>query len=424
MLKQNTFSEKLKPDEIFALIIIPFVNAITHSTAGYFIGETASFDIGLLSPGYIRGALVFAFIFYFLVFKKMSDTVSKSTFYFGVYILISSLWSPILSTSVYVAFKVFSWVAMYAIGFYYIKNIERLLLFFKFYIINYLLIFVGVIVSNIFQIGWGWYAGDEIRTGGQGAEVVTHFGHLFFFIPLFMSLNKDRLWKYLSAILLTLALMYIAFAGKRGTFLGLAVTLIVYMLLTPRKKVILYAVPIILFAVVIFITFFYEIAAEQYLTRGDAYQIQYADVLEREARYFEIIYTFDAVHKDIQTLIFGNGYFSELYYSVALIGRPRMNHIDYFSILYGSGYLGLLWFVLFHIQIWSKVYSLKKVIRTTFSKEVFVIITCSLIYLAIVALSSTVTNVDHRTNVFMLYGGFIGILTAQSKLNKNQQEVK
>ncbi|MBE2278800.1 MAG: hypothetical protein IAE91_00275 [Ignavibacteriaceae bacterium] len=115
LTKKNT---KLKPDETIALIVIPLVNAITHSSAGYFIGETASFDLGIFSPGYIRGVLVFLFIAYFLFFKKMSDAVSKSTFYFGIYIFITALWSPLLGTSLYVAFKVFSWSAMFAIGYY------------------------------------------------------------------------------------------------------------------------------------------------------------------------------------------------------------------------------------------------------------------------------------------------------------------
>lgn len=419
-IDNNEFkNDKFKLDDYFALMIIPFINAITHSTAGFFIGETASFDVGLLSPGYIRGAVVLFFIIYVLIFKKIRTNVSKSTFYFGIYVVITTLWSPIFLNSLYVSIKVLSWSACFAIGYLYISTFKRLEIFLKFYILNYFLIFFGVLISNLFNIGWGWYSGEEIRTGGQGAEVVTHFGHLFIFLPLFIRLTNKAKWKHIAYILIGLGAMYIAFAGKRGTFLGIISILLIYLLFSQQRKYLLRLIPILILASIIFMTTIWDIASREYAVREKSFQLQHKDNIETEARYHEILNVTKAVTENIQVFFWGYGFFSELKYSVSWIGRPRMNHIDFFSVLFGTGFIGLLWFLITHYQIVNAFYLQMKRLKTLFSHEIYIAILSSVIYLLVVAISGTITNVDHRTNIYMIYGGLLSILMRIDKNAKN-----
>lgn len=407
--------KKLTIDEKFALIVLPIINGIAYATSRYF-SEDFDFISSLINPGEVRVAIFLSFMIWFIFTKGFNESISKIGFYMSIFVLISCLYSPDFMYSFKPAIKFFLWINSFALGYFYITDSYRLSLFLKSYIFAYLLQLPSLVFANIFDIGYGIYSYNEIRSGVGGVALAIHLVHYLFFYFLIKNVISEKKWTLLANVLLVFSIFFILISAKRGALIGFILGALVFIILSPKKsQIIKSALPLIIIFSIIFIQFEQSIDSI-YFGRQDRYQIQYIENLEKEGRYQEIFQTYDALVKSTKSLIIGNGFFSLGIDNPRGLEYGRQNHVDYLGVLYGMGLTGIFLFLIFHIKIFISFYKYFKKPLSLNTRIIIVLMISSLTHIMISALSSTITGIENRYYVFFLYGGMLKLLFSR-KLN-------
>lgn len=413
---------KLNFEEKLVLIIIPIINGIALSSTGFFKESQGGVE-GSFNPGDIRAVLVLFFLIYFFIFRRVRNVIATLINTLGVIILLSCLYSVDFVYSFPIAIKFFIWSSFFALGFYYMDTMWKFLIYCKVYIISYFGVFISLWIANILEIGLGIYS-SGLRAGAAGVSVVLQLTHLFFFVPFFLRINKNVFFNVLAKLLLIISFIYISVSSKRGALLGLIIGFILYLVYTPNRKVLLKIVPFVLISMVVISLLFSDIINEIYLERSTRFELQYEENLEKEGRYFEIIYTTEYVLKDVKSFFIGYGFFSETAISSKFVGYARQNHIDYFSILYGTGFIGLIFYIFTYIYAFKVFNKYRKINNSYVSNELFAIVVGSFSCLSILAISSTITQIDHRAFIYFFYGGILRIMTDEKKIFPNNFQIE
>jgi hypothetical protein len=417
---------KLNFEEKFVIIILPIINSLALVTTGFFKEKYSGINLGF-NPGDLRGLLLLLFLGYFYLLKRVRNKLSFLINTLAALICLSTLYSVDFSHSFPIALKFFMWSSFFGLGYFYINSLHKFLIYTKVYIVSLLLIFVSLFFANIFDLGLGIYD-SSYKAGAAGLSVVLLLSHVFFFIPFFQRLNKNKLFKVLGFILLGMSFIFIAISTKRGAIFGLILGYIVYIYYTPNRssKVFLKIVPFIGITFIIISLLFNDLVYELYAERSVRYQLQYKENLEQEARYYEIINTTESAFSNLKNFLVGNGFFSETSELSEVYTGGRQYHIDYFSILHGTGFIGLglyLYILYFAFKSFNKY---KKLNNSYLSNELFAIVMGSLTCLSILAFSSTITSIDYRAYIYFFYGGILRIMKEENKELKQKKinEVK
>lgn len=397
------------------LIFLPIVNGLSQFLATFFDPKYGLIDSSI-HIGLYRAVITLGLYVLFFIFYRKTDKLSNILIQIGFLVLLSCLWSVDIEYSFNTALKFFFWITAFSVGYSFIYSWHHLKVYFHVYIIIHFLIIISVLIMNILHIGVGIYK-TGYRAGAGGVSVVIQLVPLVFFLPFYLKISSSKFFKALASFLLISSLAYIIISTKRGALLGLIVGFLTYSHYTPYKKIFRKSFVVISVVAFFILLIFSELLFNVYESRVNRFDLTKTENLEEEARFYELEYVFNDFLNQPANYIIGYGFFSESAPNASFYEYSRQHHIDYISLFYGTGIIGLSFF-LYHLYYFirsSKRYI--KTAQTLLDKELASILYGAIIAFSIMSVSSTITQVDYRFYAYLMFGGFFRILLEIRKGN-------
>jgi len=280
---------------------------------------------------------------------------------FFIYLLILIFFSSNFFYSAQTYIKTLIPALFLPISFTFIKDINQLKKFNKILILFLLLYLINFILTNFFKIGRTPYSRLDsdfsLYVGNVFTEGLNSIAYILVILPLILYLDKKN--KKIVIILGVLALVALLLNLKRISILAVFIGYFFLIFFSKRKSYFIKSiVPIILLLLILY-PFYKEPLQYQFLNRSSRFT---EDFYENEGRYIETKLVWDEVFSfnSIQHSLFGKEMFnSPGNYGGGIFGE-RPLHMDYNSLLFGSGILGLLFYFYYNLVILKYFLKLKK----------------------------------------------------------------
>lgn len=395
--------------------LMPIIHAIAQSTTNYFPPET-------INPGSLR--LVYLLVAIIIIFSKNKLAPKKLlvlTLFFIVYNLILVLINENIITPLINLIRLSIPLMILFVGYTVIDNNYKLNNLFKAYLIALLILIINFIVANIYELGGSTYVEASFYIGGAGVGVANELAVLIICAITFIIYNHEKKWKITAIILTIIGMIVILISLRRGAFIIIAGSLVVFMIISSyRYSIIKYA---LLFCTIMLVLFpiYGNLLMQRYEARIDNRAGSLANY-EVEARYSEFYIVPETLTREglAAWLIGTHNLNSEEYFG----GRPL--HVGYLSILHGSGLIGL---ALYFIYMWfifykGHTYYIRSPIpnRNRLIYKLFLILILSIfIYL----LTSRLHGFDVTFLAYMMLGALLKNLKMESicKLQRDENTI-
>jgi len=312
-------------------------------------------------PSYIINGFFLIYTIY-VTFKYVEIKRFMVPMYlFFIYLLILIFFSSNFFYSAQTYIKTLIPALFLPISFTFIKDINQLKKFNKILILFLLLYLINFILTNFFKIGKTPYSslGSDfsLYVGNVFTEGLNSIVYILVILPLILYLNKRH--KKFVIFLGVLAFVALLLNLKRISILAVFIGYFFLIFFSKRKSYFIKSiVPIILLLLILY-PFYKEPLQYQFLNRSSRFT---EDFYENEGRYIETKLVWNEVFSFnfIPQSLFGKEMFnSPGNYGGGVFGE-RPLHMDYNSLLFGSGILGLLFYFYYNIAILNYFLKLKK----------------------------------------------------------------
>ena len=378
-----------------AIILIALINVIAAITSQYFPEDT-------LHTGIIRAVVMFGSFAYYLPKLKIDSTTKVIIVYLSYLLIIVTFSSNVESTfSTYLKHGI--GLLMFPIAYQYFKDLNNIKALAYLVVISLALINANLIVAQFFHIGRVVYGGSIYVGGGRMGQTYL-IAYFLLSIPLILLFKLRERLKLLLFIVYPLSIMFLFLVGRRGSILGFLAGLFVYSLFTYRKSKAMTALStMVLVGIIAF-----SVYAEQINFVQD--RIMSISEPEDIARYQEVFWSMELIQeKGITHALFG----SELFNYQAITGGRRGLHMDYTTLLIGSGVLGLLLYLSIYYTLFKQIIRIAAKIKSNkMRREIyatfFSLITCA----AIISISGQYGSISSLALLFIIFGSILGITFA------------
>ena len=390
------------PNIFLIILLIPIINVSAAIL-------TPLFPPRALNPGVIRGLFLTVFTIWFLFTQYKSNVFGKITIAFLVYIFTLCWLSDDFNTSIYIFNKVYIASILLLIGYHYVRNPIRFLLFQRAFLVSLFLLELYVISANIFGWGFATYKDDSVFFGETGVNITKYIVIFVIGIPLYLKTEKDKQYRNLAIVLLFIGVIITFIGMKRSAILALGFGFVMYSFLTPYKTRLVRSLPLII--VVIFITspFYLPIILKRFESREKKVSMTYANLTqsETEGRVVEVKLTInETFNAGLDRLLFGYNVFLKKNY----LGHKRMLHVDYMNMLGGAGIIGLFLFIFSYFKIYqfiNRIYREMK--KYKYIKELFATAVSLIAVQGLLSIGGTMQGLDLRGAILMNLGALASI---------------
>lgn len=394
---------------------IPVINVIATIAVGH---STAS---GFFNPGTIRAALLF--VLFFMIFRRglPSNCLVLPTYIMLFVVFFSCLVSIDFFSSFYIYLRFVIASLLFVVGFYAFKTKIHLARLNRVMMIVLGMQVIYVLISNIFQFGSSDYLEESFYFGETGVNITKEMVVGVFIAPLFFSLEKNRFVRIVSSLVLIAALIIIFIGLKRAALLSVAAGVLVYVFLSPRK---MRAIKSILLGVVLLALlspYFVNLIYERYEARSKKVSMSLEELDEEEGRVVEMsIVWWEFTQKNVVEKLIGTGPFLT---KKDYFGLNRIVHIDYLSLLDGSGIIGLLVYlwVYFSMYIFMKQYTSYR--KNVWLGELKTIGIALIVIQLIMGIAGTIIGIGLRGLILFYLGAICGLLRTEYLLFRKESEI-
>jgi hypothetical protein len=312
--------------------------------------------------------------------------------------------------------------------FYYVRSVIDFWRIIKIMLFSYVVIIVGIVVLNLLGIRGGevYNADVDVSFGGQGVNTAQVIPIFLLILVLFFVLKRKTLSKFSNIILVAsffIGLLVLIASTKRGAMLGVAFGLISYLIMSRKKKRLIFLASFLMLILFFGLTYYSGTIGKMYKARESSFDISNTGGIEKEGRLKELTLTIDDMKgKGFMRAVFGAGMGSEH----SIFNTKRMFHVDYFSLLNGAGILGLF----LHLFIYYLLYKEQKKYEGLekyypFVREIRGIYVSLIIFMLILGLAGSIHNVAYRAYSLLFFGASLGLfrtlLNEQKAIVSNRQ---
>lgn len=261
--------------------------------------------------------------------------------------------------------------------------------------------------ANLFQVGDFSYIKtytNQVLMGLGDGKLYTA-GLCFFILP-YLTKFEPKLKRYNFIIygLYCLLFIYALFSLRR------TVLILVFLsaLITFRKD--LQKSLRISFIIITFLISIFPFIQDQLESRIDLRRDRITTSINTEVRWSEPSILIDEFNQEgISMVIFGKELFNSSGNYANGIYRDRMLHIDYIHILFSSGILGMILYLLIFLQLFKKYYFLSKKYNGLNKIELDLIFKFLFFASFLISFSGQMYEITFRSIIFLYLGGVMGI---------------
>lgn len=364
----------------------------------------------------LSGAVVLFFMLFKSSLLKKNESIVLLIVYFAILIMFSERLVYSFSNLLKFSFP----LVFYLIFINVINSADKLNLFLKSVVITGLLFNLNFVFARLFNLGRTVYGGDVDYLTGNFTTTALYTGSVFICLaPIILMHRKIVFRRYINVILILAAVVFIVMSLRRTAIFAIPIGLMTYFpLLKNKEKYLKILFGLVLVGLLIF-PVFKDTIIDRFDTRIEKFD---TEKLEEETRWTEtkIIWSNVFSFNDVVYSFFGNQLFNSPG-NYGLGSRSRPIHIDYNAILSGAGILGLILYLIVHIQIFTGILGYYR--RIT-SKQVFVNMLFAssislLIFSLFVSLSGGMLSVTYRIFLYSILGAFVGYLKSILNTNKS-----
>ena len=366
-----------------------------------------------------QSILLFAILFFGIFFNKkiIYNRPSKwiliiSFFFLGCVPFSSNI---ILTLNMLLKFILTS--LFYTYSYHYVRNEDDYFRILKFIVLSCIISYFFFAYSTIYEIGRTAYKNQFLYFGYQ--SLATQFVFCIIFISSFFFRDKifSKIINHNIFSVITIIILLLSF--RRTNFLILLIGM--YFLIFKLKifkSFFIRIIPLIMLVLFVFGDFLLQDIS---LVLENRERILKVENYRNEGRLLETELAFKSISKSYLTLFFGSGnLFNSAnnygFYSADSNTYTRPIHNDYARILFGSGLIGLLLYLVFLVSIYLNLQKLKpsrncQNYNLIYNFNLFLIIS-----LFFIGFSSGLTDIFYRIVMMSLIGGGLKLLTL-NKLN-------
>ncbi|MBS4014233.1 MAG: hypothetical protein KGZ97_10835 [Bacteroidetes bacterium] len=393
-------------------ILIPIVNGLASITTNYFPPATAN-------PGFFR--IIFLTLFIILSYPRAFVPNKTNSFIIGfaIYWMLLIPFAQNLNLNLVQSPKIVLSFLLFPIAYYYINTPEKLKKLLNAMLIACFLFVINFFIGNYFQIGLRGYGGEESSFffGSGGVNISKAIVIILLMVPFYIKVLSTGREKIIVIVLSVLALVVVFISLKRAALLALFIGGIVYLLFTPYKGKVVMGLMVITFILIITAPLYINVLNEVISVREKSFAYQDPEFTDRESRIGEVDLVLNKFtegslkHKLIGT---------DVIYNTYLYRGHRMLHTDYMALLYGTGIIGLGWFMLIYIVIANKYLRFK--MNTPFFKEGKSTLFALIVGAMLISIAGSIGDLNFRSLFMLFAGGLIGTARALYIKEKQQQE--
>jgi O-antigen ligase len=353
---------------------------------------------------------VLVFLYFLFVFvKKYRSTTLKvniylTAFLFFTFILVFSSSDLITSATRY--FKVLMILSGFPFAYLYFKensvSMEKVV---RILVLMLILFSSYIILSNYFDLGSGVYEEYNVsfRSGALIADSLYTGSLLVLLLPFIYFYEKKQYVKNIYFVFSLLTIILILLSLRRTAFLILIIGILIYMFFQRGKLKSIMFTLIVVTALYVFSPLFSSIFESRLQSRE---RITMVENYENEGRYIETFLVWERIlsFSSLRDSFFGIDVYNTAYkYG---FNNPRELHVDINQIIFGTGLIGLLMYLLIYIsmikqisKINSKDYE-RNLLKTTIT--MFIIITI------LVSFIGGFFSITYRFFAFFIIGACLG----------------
>ena len=363
----------------------------------------------------IRGSVLLLFLIYFLINKHHFDFISKVIILFSLYILIMALVTYI-KYNVYstVAFKIFISSIYYIIGYNFINTKDNMLYLSKIYFLGFFILVSVIILLNILGVKpINLYTNmEEVYLGSQGVNTTKLIPFFIFPSILYFLYARNVKNRITILVIVTISIILMMIAQKRGAVLGLGFGIMTYLFLSPRKGKIFNIVTAIFVISLISYPLYIDTVITTWEVRKDRFSVLMDPndaALQKEQRYIEVQRTInDFMDRSALEILAGTGFKSELY----RYDTNRIVHTDYIMFLDGTGALGLFIYIFIYILIFYKTRKYSRYFKNdSFILNIYAIVISMTVAILFTAISGSSHSLDIKAVYFLYVGAALGFFS-------------
>lgn len=388
------------------LLVVPLVNTIADSTINFFDREEGFFHLGILRGFYMLLIIVIFNLKNGFVKERASIVILGFFIYLFFLLPMSSRFFYSFSTG-YI--KWFGSLLLFPLGVYFFRTKEHINTLLNVLLWAAIPIILNFFLAQVFKLGGSAYIEDSFYYGGANIGITNSLSFIVLSTPIFFILNKDlKRWrKVLVGVIILLSIFSIVMLMKRSAILGLALGFSVYLFFSPQKGRVLNFLALGSLAVFLTLPLF----ADELEKRIDA-RTGERNRVENEARYKEIHYVFKEFKEGgIGHKLFGTEPFnSRQFFGPKYFNRDRMIHGDLSSFFYGTGLVGLLWYLMVYSTIgFRNFFFFKRFYNSTLEREFIAIVFAFLACGFLITVTGTGT-MGERGIMYLTMGALFGYL--------------
>lgn len=380
------------------VISIPIINGLASVTTNYFPPAT-------LNPGFVRILLLIVFVLIAYPRSFVPNSTNLFVVGFAFYWILLIPFADNLPLNVIQAPKVILSILLFPIGYYYINSTEKFILLLNSIFIAGFLFVLNFFIANIFQIGQSGYGGEDssLYFGSGGINISKAISFILLLVPFYLKLSKNKRARQLVLFFAISALPVLLISLKRSALLAFVLGAFTYMIFTTNKgKFIKWLLSgFILF--LLLSPLYIDTLNEVLTVREQSFAFDDPDFAERESRIGEIELVLQKfMEGSIKHKLFG----TDVIYNNYLYGGFRMLHTDYMVLLYGTGIIGFIWFMLIYLVIVVKYNFFK--INSLFYKEGKATLYALIVAAMAVSIAGSIGDLNFRSLFTLFAGGLIG----------------
>jgi hypothetical protein len=276
--------------------------------------------------------------------------------------------------------------------------------------------------ANFFDLGDVSYRSDmsdSMSVGLGDAKLYSPaLGVIILIFHLFLN-PRAKYRKVIGYIVVTVVFLYLVFSLRRTTIIIVVLGLVLYLFYANRITRI---IPIILSAAVIMLATapWWSDFLEQRMSLRNSTAFSSDYNVTSEGRYQEFVLVLQHSFQSTTTALFG----TELFNSAGNYGfynSTRIIHIDYLTIIHGSGIFGLLIYVIFYLTLFRSVaiWSIPNQYRTKKYQDIYALLITFIILSLVISLSGQMYTITFRSILF-IYIGSLSKIIFLSRFNYTQ----
>ncbi len=398
---------------------LPVINVLLDTLTYYY--DRGSF------VAIIRFALILPVILYFLMYRFKVHRTNVFLILFLGYALLLVPFSTDLARSAQGYSKVFVSMMMLPISFWAVRDRDDLRKM-SVGMVAMAVVMIGyTIIANIYGIGTYHYNNEEETGFSSGLTASKIYAGSFYVValPIMFPLFEKKWLKTFSIVIGVMLMALLLISVRRTAILIILAGLAVYMFYSSYKLRTYSMVIALLLGLVALFPLYGEILIAKMETRGmDKFS---GESLEEEARYRETLAIWnEMLYEDQSILLFGKELFNTpRNYAHGAFGDRRM-HIDYNIVTYGSGLMGIF----FYLAVIGSLYVYFRKMRgqipnTRQNQELAAVFLAYMVIFFLVSGIGGMFEITFRSIMFTFLGAILGVyrtehlkLQAQRKLSK------